>query len=199
MPDDHSLVERCQRGDNTAFSLLFRRHRQRLYDLACVILRDEEGAADVVQDTFVIVYNKIGSFRGASSFETWLIAIAVNECRARLRRRKVRRFLSLEGMRQRVADRLADRQPAPERAVELRQQQAQLWAHVDRLDERLRIPILLRYGHGMPAAEIAEILGIPRNRLYQQLYEGRQQLRRQLMAGDWPLADAGSEPGVESC
>lgn len=199
MPDDHALVERCQHGDDTAFTLLFRRHHQRLYDLACVILRDEEEAADAVQETFVIVYNKIRSFRGASSFETWLIAIAVNECRARLRRRKVRRFLSLEAMRQRLAGRLVDRQPAPERAVELRQQQTQLWACVEHLDERLRVPILLHYARGIPAGEIAEILDIPRNRLYQQLYEGRQQLRRQLIAGDGPLADAASEPGVESC
>lgn len=199
MPDDRSLVERCQRGDDTAFTMLFRRHRQRLYDLACSILRDEEEAADAVQESFVAVYTRISSFRGESAFETWLIAIAVNECRRRLRRRRVRHFLSLEGLRQRWTERLTDDRPAPDREVELRQEQARLWAQVDQLDERLRIPLLLRYRHGIPAGEVAHILNIPRNRLYQQLYEGRQQLRRQLMAGQWPLSDAGSEPGVESC
>jgi RNA polymerase sigma factor (sigma-70 family) len=96
MPDVSTWVCRCQAGDLEAFSALFKEYQQRVYSLAATILKDEAAADDVVQETFLAMFVKIGSYSGASSFETWLVAITVNCCRDRLRRRKVRRALSLD-------------------------------------------------------------------------------------------------------
>jgi RNA polymerase sigma-70 factor (ECF subfamily) len=78
-----ALVQRCRQGDLCAFTTLFARFQDRLYDLAWAILQDEAEAEDAVQDTLLRVFERIGRYRGASSFETWLVAVTVNVCRDR--------------------------------------------------------------------------------------------------------------------
>jgi RNA polymerase sigma-70 factor (ECF subfamily) len=190
---DQQLVQRCQDGDLEAFALLFRKYRQRLYGLACTIMRDEETAADVVQDTFLATFQKIASFQGVASLETWLIAIAVNKCRSRLRRHKVRQIISLEALR----GSLFSHDDPVETQVAQQQQKNDLWHLVDTLDDRLRLPLILRYQHDLPAGEVAQVLNRPVNRVYQQLYEGRQQLRRLLRLQE--QAHLPVPPKVESC
>ena len=193
MIDQQQLVQRCQDGDLEAFSLLFRKYRQRLYNLACTIMRNEETAADVVQDTFLATFQKIATFHGEASLETWLTAITVNKCRSRLRRYKVRQIISLETLR----GSLFSRDDPVEAQVAQQQQKSDLWHLVDTLDDRLRLPLILRYQHDLPAGEVAQVLNRPVNRVYQQLHEGRQQLRRLLnLQAQGPLP---VPPKVESC
>ncbi len=171
------LVTRCQQGDLEAFAALFRRFRQYVYDLACVILRDSVAAQDAVQDTFLRVMEKIDSFAGDAAFETWLTAVAVNVCRSHLRRQKVRRFLSLESLH--PAQMLhAGGGPNPALLVEERLHRQSLWQMVNVLSDRLRLPLILRYRYAMPCTDIAEILGVKLGTVYQQLNEGRRQLEK---------------------
>ncbi len=96
MQDIQDIVHRCQQGHLDAFDTLFSHYQNRVFDLACTIMRDEKAAEDVVQDTFLTVFQRIDSYKGESRFETWLTAVAVNHCRMRLRKRKIRQALSLE-------------------------------------------------------------------------------------------------------
>jgi RNA polymerase sigma factor CnrH len=177
MPNIAALARRCQAGDLEAFSALFRAYQQRIYSLAAAILKDETAADDIVQETFLAVFVKINSYNSASSFETWLIAIAVNRCRDRMRRGKVRQALSLENLTPGLLSRLWGRGPDPAGIVEKQQRQDTLWDLVDQLDDRLRLPLMLCYRYAYSAQEAAQILGTNSNRVYQQLYEGRQKLR----------------------
>ena len=93
MQDIQSVVYRCQQGHLDAFTTLFNHYQDRIFDLACAIVRDEMAAEDMVQDTFMAVFQKIGGYRGESRFDTWLTAIAVNHCRMSLRNRKIRRVI----------------------------------------------------------------------------------------------------------
>lgn len=60
MQDLQRVVRRCQDGQLDAFSILFSHYQHRVYDLACTILRDDTAAEDVVQDTFLAVFQKMG-------------------------------------------------------------------------------------------------------------------------------------------
>lgn len=175
---DQALVKQCQAGDLSAFETLFDHYRQRIYSLAVTIVRETAVAEDIVQETFLAVWQKIDTFKGEAAFETWLVAIAVNQCRAALRRQRLRQVFSLDGLTPAWLHRLAGRSHNPADTVARRQQEEQLWQLVDRLDDRLRLPILLHYRYDYSGAEIAQILGSRPNRVYQQLYEGRQQMRR---------------------
>lgn len=175
------LVQRCRQGDLCAFTALFERFQDRLYDLAWAILRDEAEAEDAVQDTFLRVFERIDRYRGTSSFETWLVAVAVNVCRDRLRRRKVRQVLSLDWMGPGWLVRVLGRGEDPADAIQQQEHRRSLWDTVDRLDERHRLPLILRYHYGLSCGEVAEALGLSTGTIYVRLSEGRRILRQMLL------------------
>ncbi len=178
MQDIQKVVRLCQDGHLDAFSTLFSRYQNRIYDLACTILRDDNAAEDVVQDTFLAVFQKIGSFKGESAFETWLTAIAVNQCCMRQRKQKVRRFLTLEQLSSLRLFRLSDQDDTVTNIVHSRQRRQALWDMVDEFDKRLRLPMILHYRYGLPCGDIAFILDRRTSTIYQQLNEGRRLLEK---------------------
>jgi RNA polymerase sigma-70 factor (ECF subfamily) len=175
--DLETLARRCQQGDLSAFSDLFHRQQTAVYRLALAILRHEKEAEDAVQETFLRVFEQIGRYRHEAAFQTWLTAIAVNVCRDRLRRQKVRRALSLDWLRGRATPGAA----GVDDLVADRQQRATLWAHVDQLDEKYRLPVILHYHQGLPCQEIAAILNLPTTTVYSRLNDARQLLRHNLL------------------
>jgi RNA polymerase sigma factor (sigma-70 family) len=106
--DWDELVRRCRQGELAAFTKLFHGYEGLVYRLAVTILRHEQDAEAVVQDAFLRVFERIKAFRGESSFRAWLTVIVVNLCRDKLRRRKVRRALSLERLRGQVGHSAAE-------------------------------------------------------------------------------------------
>src|SRR5687767_7774780 len=77
-PTDEELIRRHLSGDRSAFGVLVERHQRRVYNLSFRMLGRHEDAADATQDAFVTCMQKVGSFRGASAFTTWLHRVAVN-------------------------------------------------------------------------------------------------------------------------
>lgn len=191
------LVQRCRRGDLCAFTRLFRRFQDRLYDLACAILHNEADAEDAVQDTFLRVFRDIARYRHESSFETWLVAVTVNVCRDRLRRRRVRQALSLEllGPRQLVDNLRQGADPAAQVLQEERRHS--VWALADRLDERYRLPLILRHYYGLSCGEVAEVLHLSSGTVYAYLSEGRRRVREMLESQEDQATR--TETGREPC
>jgi RNA polymerase sigma-70 factor (ECF subfamily) len=193
------VVRRCQEGQLDAFTTLFSHYQNHVYDLACAILRDEAAAEDAVQDTFLAVFQNIAGFKGDSTFETWLTAVVVNQCRMRLRKRKIRRALSLEQLNPGRLFRSGGKWEDLSDVVYRRQQQQTLWEMVDELQDRLRLPMILRYRYALPCADIALILHKRKSTIYQQLNEGRRELEKmvqQLEMSDRPQA-LKEAPGLE--
>ena len=178
MQEIQSVVRRCQQGQLDAFTALFSHYQDRVFDLACAIVRDDMAAEDVVQDTFLAVFQKIDSYRGESRFDTWLTAIAVNQCRMRLRKRKIQQVLSLEQFSARRLFGLTGRGEDLSDVVHQRQHRQTLWDMVDQLNDRVRLPIILRYRYGLPCSDIATVLNRRTSTIYQYLNEGRRQLER---------------------
>lgn len=127
MPDEAQLVRRCQQGDLRAFADLVEQYQDRLFDVAWAILREREAAKDAVQETFLTTFQKIEGFRGESALATWLIAIVVNQCRARLRRQKMRRLLSLDSLSPQRLLAAGKQNSDPAAIVGRRLQQEALW------------------------------------------------------------------------
>jgi RNA polymerase sigma-70 factor (ECF subfamily) len=195
----YALVRRCQEGQLEAFSALFNEYQDHVYDLARTILRDGPAAEDAVQDTFLAVFQKIEGYKGEAAFETWLTAITVNECRMRLRKRKIRQALSLEQLSPGKLFRSEGKRKDVSDVVHRRQQRRTLWQMVDELNERLRLPLILRYRYELSCADIAQILDKKRSTIYQQLNEGRRELEKmaqQFEMGDSPAA-LREAPGLE--
>lgn len=83
--DEHRLIERAKDGDLSAFRALYRAHVARVYALCLRLWGDPEGAEEIVQDVFVKLWTKIGTFKGNSAFSSWLHRLAVNRTLDRIR------------------------------------------------------------------------------------------------------------------
>ena len=85
-----ALVSRAQQGDQEAFAALYELHRKRVYSLCLRMTGDVHEAEDLAQDAFIHVFRKLDTFRGDSTFSTWLYRVAFNTVLMRLRKRQLR-------------------------------------------------------------------------------------------------------------
>jgi RNA polymerase sigma-70 factor (ECF subfamily) len=181
MPDHTaSRAEACPKPaavKDMDIDLLVAAHYGYIRRLAVSILDDVNEADDAAQETFIAACRALSSFRSEADPKTWLTAIAVNACRARLRKLKVRRVLqsALEALH------LADSGSlSPEHFTIQQESDGQLWQAVDSLDEKHRLVVLLRYVHELPAVEIARVLGISEGTVHSRLHYARQKLQARL-------------------
>jgi len=145
--------------------------------LALSILDDPHEADDAAQETFIAADRAFSEFRGEAQVKTWLSAIAVNVCRGRLRKRKVR--LTLQ--RTLNASHIQDTTSASIEAVAVgHEAEQQLWSAVDHLDEKHRLPVLLRYVHEMSVPEIARVLDLKEGTVHSRLHYARYALQDRL-------------------
>lgn len=171
---DSHWLEQCREGDALAIEKMVRTYQRDVYRLALSILDDPDEAEDGTQETFLAALRAIESFRGDAAFKTWLFSITINVCRSRLRRGKNRGQLqqilqSLFHLRGEVEH--------PETTAMLDESDAELWNAIRTLDEKHRIPIVLRYYHDLPIADIATMLNIPSGTVHSRLNHAREKLR----------------------
>ncbi len=149
--DDATLVERARAGDTRATGALVSRHQGVVYRYLVGILEEEDLAADVAQDTFVQAIRHLEQFRGDSSFRTWLLAIARNEARGALRKRKRNRTESLDMVPEPDAEGLP-----PDVEVERRIETERVREALRRLPEKQKLSVALRLFDGLSFREVAE-------------------------------------------
>ncbi|MFZ6027975.1 MAG: RNA polymerase sigma factor [Chloroflexota bacterium] len=127
---------------------------------------------DAVQETFLAANRTMEGFRGEASVKTWLTSIAVNICRGKLRKRKLQHGLlkQLQGIL------LLNKAASPEEAAIQKEGDQRLWAAVDALGEKHRLPVILHYVHELGIPEIAEILRTNQGTVYSRLHYARQKL-----------------------
>ena len=142
--------------------------------LAYSILDDLHEADDAAQETFIAASRASESYRGQASPKTWLASIAVNICRGRLRKRRIRQKLQsvLEGLHLVTAYELG-----PEKATLQNEADLYVWQAVDSLDEKHRLAVILRYVHDLTTSEIAAVLGTSEGTVYSRLHYARQRLK----------------------
>lgn len=142
-PDDLELVRRAQREDMDAYDLLVARYQERLYATVYHMTSNHEDANDLVQETFIKAYRALKTFKGDSSFYTWIYRIAVNKTINFLKQRKNRVQMSLNDLDFNVEhdpDLVAlISEKNPRRDLNLAELQEKLNAGMQRLSEQHRI------------------------------------------------------------
>ena len=185
---DAELVRRAQAGVLEAFETLVVRHEARVYSLALRMLRHEHDAEDVTQQTFISALENLRTFRGESSFATWLMRIAAHAALKVIRKRKGLPTVSLEeatdpspsGETVPHPEFIADWRESPEELVHRREVRRLLEEALDQLDAKHRLVFLLRDVEGLSVRETAEALGLTEANTKVRLLRARLQLREQL-------------------
>ncbi len=185
---DNELVRLAKAGDLAAFETLTGRHEQRVYSLALRMLRQEQDAEDVTQQTFLSVLEHLDGFRAEASFSTWVLRIATHAALKIIRKRKGLKTVSLEETTEEREgydsvphpEYIADWRQSPEQLVHKNEIQSLLAGALDRLDEKHRLVFLLRDVEGFSVKETAGTLGLSEANTKVRLLRARLELREHL-------------------
>jgi RNA polymerase sigma-70 factor (ECF subfamily) len=173
--DMQRLIMRAQSGDATAAEQLVHTYHPLIYRLAISMLDDPAEADEAAQEALISAINRLDSFRGEASFGTWLYAIALNECRGRLRKRRARERLAQV---LHAVFRVDLSPPASvEAAVIERQENTALWQAIQALPDKQREVILLRYYSELKIVDISRVLGITDRAVRARLRAANDRLR----------------------
>src|SRR6266508_2858413 len=176
---DPSLIQRAQKGDQNAFAALVDEHQRYVYNLAFRVIKDENEALDLTQETFVRAWTALPNFRGQSQFRTWLYRIVTNLCYNRLP--NLRRALNDLGddAISEIAETDIDFDN-PAHGFESLELRSYLYKAIDELDENYSLLISLRYQNELSYEEIASTLNLPLGTLKTGLFRAKEQLRHSL-------------------
>ena len=184
LPDEHELVQRARKGDLSAYDELVRRYQERVYATIYHMTSNHEDASDLAQESFIKAFQALKSFKGDSSFFTWVYRIAINKTINFLKQRKHRNHLSLNDM-----DLNAEHDPdlvalisqkTPRRDLNLAELQEKLNTAMQRLSEPHRMVVTLHDVQGLSHEEIAKIMDCNVGTVRSRLFYARQQLQAYL-------------------
>ena len=175
MDNEQALIQRAQKGSHEAFAALVDEHQRYVYNLALRVVRDENEALDLAQETFVRAWTALPNFKRQSQFRTWLYRIVTNLCYNRLP--GLRRSLNDLGDDVMEEIPLSDN---PALKVESTETRKYLHQAIEHLDENYRLLITLRYQHELSYEEIASTLNLPLGTVKTGIFRAKEQLRRSL-------------------
>jgi RNA polymerase sigma-70 factor (ECF subfamily) len=180
-PVEMDLVRRAQRGDLAAYDELVKRYQERIYATVYHMTSNHEDANDLAQDSFIKAFQALKSFKGGSSFYTWLYRIAVNKTINFLKQRKNRVHMSLNDLDFNTENNpdlvalISDK--TPRREAGLNELSEKLNAALLKLSEPHRVVVVLHDVQGQSHEEIAEIMDCNIGTLRSRLFYARQQLQ----------------------
>lgn len=185
------LLEAHRAGDPAALSELMSSYQRRVYSICYRMVRHEEEARDLTQDTLLKVIDALDSYDGRAALSTWIIRITINCCLSHLRKRKVRRQTSLDRMQGgsegdsgppgRIPSALATTgEHSGARRVEREETRQTIARALDHLDPDSRAVLLLRDVQDLEYQQISEVLDLAIGTVKSRLFRARAALREQM-------------------
>lgn len=176
LPSDKALVAEVLRGEKRLFGELMHKYNRRIFRVCLSVLQDDLEAEEAMQAAYVRAYEHLAQFRFEADFATWLTRIALNECYARLKKR--RRLVSDEHAGHHVPD-----MQTPYNMLVNHELRALMEASVNALPEIYRTVFVLREIEGASVAETATCLDLSESNVKVRLSRAKEMLRDQL--SDW--------------
>jgi RNA polymerase sigma-70 factor (ECF subfamily) len=183
---DAELVPLLKAGEPAAFEEILRRYEGKVFSLVRGLTRNDSDAQDALQDTFLSVYQKIGSFKGESSLSTWIYRVAVNAALMKIRKRKqddrtvpIDEYLpAFDGAGHVVA--LPDGAPLADQVLLNKELAGYLKESIQALPPDDRAIVILRDQEGMSNEEVAAVMGLSVPAIKSRLHRARLYLRARL-------------------
>lgn len=179
--EEQKLIDAAIAGDSSAFERLIEPLEGRIYAVALRMCGNREDAQDCMQESMIRIYRALSSFKGQSSFSTWIYRITMNTCLDELRRRKARRSTSLDTLLDSGWS-PTDETDTPERHAIQSEQRRTLEHAIAELPEDMRAAVVLRDIQGLAYDEIASALNVNVGTVKSRISRGRERLREKLSA-----------------
>jgi RNA polymerase sigma-70 factor (ECF subfamily) len=174
-------IRLAQAGDAAAFEFLYQLHGRRVYALCLRMVNNQSDAEDLMQEAFLQLFRKIGTFRGESAFSTWLHRMTVNVVLMRLRKKSLP-VASLEETTEPDEETGGPRKDigAPDLRLSGAVDRVNLERSVEKLPPGYRTVFVLHDVQGYEHNEIADIMGCSVGNSKSQLHKARTRLRQLL-------------------
>jgi RNA polymerase sigma-70 factor (ECF subfamily) len=174
--DEAELIDRARNGDSESFGVLVERYQRRVVGVALAVVKNQDDATELAQETFVRAFENLKSFESRSSFSTWLYRIAAN-LSIDFWRREGRHVILHGEDAQNEIERLPSLQGDSFKEVSRNELSERLKKALDQLTPEHRAVILLREVEGLSYDEISETLQCPRGTVMSRLHYARNHLR----------------------
>ncbi len=167
--EDFKLIEKFMTGDESAFTALVAKHKDKVRNLIYLTLGDVDYIDDISQDVFISAFHNLKEFRFQSKFTTWLYRVTINKCRDYLRKKKVRSiFAPISDHEHHLSTTFkAENTDLPKLVRNA----------IDKLPEKLRIPLIYRDIDGLSYKEIAGKLNCEVGTIKSRIFRARENLK----------------------
>ncbi|OGU33564.1 MAG: RNA polymerase subunit sigma-70 [Ignavibacteria bacterium GWB2_35_6b] len=167
--EDFILIKKFIEGEQSAFTTLVIKHKDKVRNLVFLTLGDSEFVDDISQDVFISVFHKLKDFRFQSKFTTWLYRITVNKCRDYLRKKRVRSiFVPIKDSTQEPSTRMRTE------SIDIPQL---VRRSIDKLPDKLKVPLVMRDIDGLSYKEIADSLECEVGTVKSRIFRARESLK----------------------
>ena len=178
---DENLARRMKEGSHAAFDEIMGRYKGRLYSFICRYVADREEAYDLLQESFINIYQKIHLYDPSRKFSTWAFQIALNKCRDWGRKKAITRILPFSSYSEAddsidFLDHIADLGADPENTLNGKMELEELAKAVMKLPVKLKVPLIMCVLEDMSQEECAGILGVSQKTVETRIYRARKKL-----------------------
>lgn len=173
---ERDIILQCQQGDKEAFRWVVKTHQRMIFSLALKMLCDEEEAKDIVQETFIRVWQSIRNYDPQKTFSTWIYTIASRLCIDRLKKSSRMVVLPEDEITLRRFASDTDSQ----QLLENREWISIVRMLAEGLSDKQRLVFTLCQLEGIPSAEVEQITGLDAKQVKSNLYVARQTIRKRL-------------------
>jgi len=172
------LIAECIAGNEDAIEAFVRQYEQDVFRLALSIVNDATEAHEITQETFIAALKSLHAYQEKKSLRAWLYTIGLNLSRSHLRKRRL-----VERLRNTLINIFqvdAQKQSSPEEVAIQNEKETLIWEALNKLAERYRMVVVLRYFHELSITEISEILSINEGTVHSSLHTARQRMKNAL-------------------
>jgi RNA polymerase sigma-70 factor (ECF subfamily) len=172
---DEELMAQVAGGEHGSFSMLVRRHTKRFYSLAYRMLSDREEAEDIVQDSFLMLWESPENYDSSkkTKFTTWFYRIIVNRC---LDKKKKSREITLSDEFE-----ISDNSGDTEAIINMKRKQCEIEVYLKELPESQQTALNICFYEGVSNKEAAEIMGVSLKAIESLLMRAKSSLRTKMM------------------
>lgn len=179
--NDRILLEKAKSGDINAFEKLVEAYQKKIYNICLRMIGSTDDAYDLAQEVLIRIYKSISGFKEQSSLSTWVYRITTNVCLDEIRKRKLKRTVSLD-QDIRLDDSEIKREiesddPPPDELAEKKEIKKTVASAISMLNEEHRTVIVLRDIQGFSYEEIAKITNCPEGTVKSRINRARQALK----------------------
>lgn len=162
--EDIDIVVQAVNGNKNSFAELMHLREKKLYKIAYMYVKNEQGALDIVGETVYKAYSNINKLKNYEYFDTWLVKIAVNAAMDYLRKNKATVHIDDLSIGEQFVDAST----------------IELYTLIDMLDSKQKTVIILKYFEGYRITEISKIMGCTESNVKNYLHKGLTKLRLDL-------------------